>query len=391
MREMADLNYGEKAAIEKLFGMSSGYVLDFSNRTFQEFVLDSVGIDIFNTKYAQASGSKAHRLRSFLATESNAIAGKLLSDLLELMGDAKEGEQANAFRKCEATVARLLAPPVADPPSEFDAMRVTADDKPRSPRKVLASVVQLANDIEAGAAIESLSELARRLSLDVAAIDFDSRFESKQIAVGHTRYTKRMPITDEEIRRDGLINGLWRQLNAISEKRFATASPDQLRKLVEALGQTIRSPDKTPVARKPFRDVHFKVAVSFPGEYREYVSQVVDTLFESLGPDTIFYDIHYQADLARPNLDLLLQETYRNRSDLVVVFLCAEYQAKQWCGLEWRAIRDIIKSRSDESIMFVRFDDAPVDGTLSIDGYIDARAHPPEVVARYILQRVGAA
>jgi hypothetical protein len=30
---MADLSGAEKRKLEKLFGMSSGYVLDFSNRT----------------------------------------------------------------------------------------------------------------------------------------------------------------------------------------------------------------------------------------------------------------------------------------------------------------------------------------------------------------------
>ena len=44
---MSDLSFTEKARLEKLFGMSSGYVLDFSNRTFQEFVADSVQRDIY--------------------------------------------------------------------------------------------------------------------------------------------------------------------------------------------------------------------------------------------------------------------------------------------------------------------------------------------------------
>lgn len=97
----------------------------------------------------------------------------------------------------------------------------------------------------------------------------------------------------------------------------------------------------------------------------------------------------YQAQLARPNLDTLLQEIYRNKSQLIVVFLCAEYAQKQWCGLEWRAVRDIIKSKEDDRVMFVHFDDAPVDGVLSIDGYIDARAFGADDVAKFILQRLG--
>ncbi len=37
---MADLTSPEKRAFERL-GMSGGYVLDFSNRTFSDFVMDT--------------------------------------------------------------------------------------------------------------------------------------------------------------------------------------------------------------------------------------------------------------------------------------------------------------------------------------------------------------
>jgi hypothetical protein len=135
-------------------------------------------------------------------------------------------------------------------------------------------------------------------------------------------------------------------------------------------------------------EIEFKAAISFPGEKRAYVAGVVDALRHTLGVDAIFYDHDYQAQLARPNLDTLLQDIYRNKSELIVVFLCAEYAQKQWCGLEWRAIRDIIKSKEDDRAMFVRFDDAPVDGVLSIDGYIDARSFGAHDVARFIVDRL---
>ena len=93
-------------------------------------------------------------------------------------------------------------------------------------------------------------------------------------------------------------------------------------------------------------------------------------------------------DFPRPNLDVFLQKIYRDRSDLVVIFLCEAYAEKQWCGLEWRAIRDLIKFKRDDQIMFVRFDDAQVEGVFSLDGYIDARINSPEQVADFIIQRV---
>lgn len=133
---------------------------------------------------------------------------------------------------------------------------------------------------------------------------------------------------------------------------------------------------------------HFRVAVSFPGEHRSYVVKVVNALQSKLGEDAVFYDHTYQSQLARPNLDLLLQDIYRNRTDLIVVFLCSEYQQKQWCGLEWRAIRELIKEGADTKLMFVRFDDNKVDGVFSIDGYLDARRNKPQEIACYVVDRL---
>jgi hypothetical protein len=129
--------------------------------------------------------------------------------------------------------------------------------------------------------------------------------------------------------------------------------------------------------------------LSFPGEVRPFVKQVVDHLDDQLGADRYFYDDNYTAQLARPDLDLLLQGIYRKRSRLVVVFLCAAYERKQWCaGVEFRAIRDIIKDRDLERVMFVRMDEGAVDGVFSIDGAVDGRKYGPDAIARMIKQRV---
>jgi Uncharacterized protein containing a TIR (Toll-Interleukin 1-resistance) domain len=133
-------------------------------------------------------------------------------------------------------------------------------------------------------------------------------------------------------------------------------------------------------------EMQFRVALSFPGEKREYVAAVAAEVKKRLGRDAVFYDKDFTAQLARPNLDTLLQRIYLNNSDLVVVFLCAEYESKEWCGLEWRAIRNIIKNKNDHAIMFMRFDHADISGTFSIDGYVDLECTPLEA-ARMIVER----
>ncbi|MCL5786073.1 MAG: TIR domain-containing protein [Candidatus Thermoplasmatota archaeon] len=137
-------------------------------------------------------------------------------------------------------------------------------------------------------------------------------------------------------------------------------------------------------------EMRFKVALSFPDEKRKYVSTVASELKKRLGQGTVFYDKDFTAQLARPNMDLLLERIYRNNSDLVVVFLCSEYEKKDWCGLEWRSIRNIIKNKNDQALMFMRFDSAEVSGVLSIDGYVNLEEITPIDAVRLIVERVRA-
>lgn len=60
---MANMEYIERDYFEQLFEMKTGYVLDFSNRTFQEFVYEKIQVDV----YAKYSGlSKAKMLRQIM-------------------------------------------------------------------------------------------------------------------------------------------------------------------------------------------------------------------------------------------------------------------------------------------------------------------------------------
>lgn len=80
---MANLKSIEKRRLEKYFVMEGGYVCDFTNRTFGDFVFENTGIDIFTEKYSLGSGSKANRLRAFWEKESDYLVAKLLREMLE--------------------------------------------------------------------------------------------------------------------------------------------------------------------------------------------------------------------------------------------------------------------------------------------------------------------
>src|SRR5712692_7432570 len=68
---MSDLPNAEKRKFERLLGMSGGSVLNFSNRTFSDFVFESTRREINDSCYGQGSGSKANRLRTFWNDERN--------------------------------------------------------------------------------------------------------------------------------------------------------------------------------------------------------------------------------------------------------------------------------------------------------------------------------
>jgi hypothetical protein len=115
---------------------------------------------------------------------------------------------------------------------------------------------------------------------------------------------------------------------------------------------------------------------------------VAEHLSHALGRGRVLYDAYWEAELARPDLDTYLQDLYHDESDLVAVFLCHDYRRKDWCGLEWRAVRDLTKRRQAEAIMPLRFDQTEIPGLFSIDGYVEIRDRTPEAIARLILDRL---
>src|SRR5690606_37572195 len=107
--------------------------------------------------------------------------------------------------------------------------------------------------------------------------------------------------------------------------------------------------------------------------HRKLVGGVAKALRSVFGEERVFYDRYHEVELSQYKLDVILQKFYRHEADLIVVFLCGDYSQSEWCGLEWDAIRDLMKSnvRNGEDVMLLRLDDQPVDGMLSIHGFID--------------------
>jgi hypothetical protein len=151
------------------------------------------------------------------------------------------------------------------------------------------------------------------------------------------------------------------------------------------------TPELEQSLRKSVVDIsknNFKVAMSFPGQVRDLVKTISDNIEGELGKGSVFYDNYYVSQLARPGLDTFLQGLYRNRASLIVVFLSGSYQDKKWCGVEFRAIREIIFERQHERVMFVRTGEGAVDGVFDTDGYVDARNFSALEIAGFIMDRI---
>lgn len=79
---MSSLTHIDKHCLEKIFRMESGYVLNFSDRTFSEF-FDQYNVDIYSPKYQASGTSKANTLRAFWELEPDQKVGIVLSGMLD--------------------------------------------------------------------------------------------------------------------------------------------------------------------------------------------------------------------------------------------------------------------------------------------------------------------
>lgn len=109
---MSTLTASDRHVLEKLFGMSSGYVLNFSDNSFGEAVAEAVAIDIHDAKYSTEGTSKAKKLRSFWKLESDHVVGRLLVALIDYHSACysdRASETLALVEKARSIANRLLS------------------------------------------------------------------------------------------------------------------------------------------------------------------------------------------------------------------------------------------------------------------------------------------
>ncbi len=127
---MSRLKVADRTYLETVLGMSSGYVLDFTNATFAHF-FSGIGVDIYEDMYADYGVSKAHRMRTFwqvgtdqeVSLSLEGIADYIEAKKLAGVGHEVSDEQSAHIRE----IAHKLMPSTSSPlPSISSAVTTEA-------------------------------------------------------------------------------------------------------------------------------------------------------------------------------------------------------------------------------------------------------------------------
>ena len=119
---MSSLTGADKLILEKVLGMGSGYVLDFSDVSFGQF-FSSYNVDIHDSRYQTYGTSKANKMRAFWEREPDELVEVVLSALLdvcEVLYDTAGREGDSVLRKKGRKIAASLSGVLPEANSETD-------------------------------------------------------------------------------------------------------------------------------------------------------------------------------------------------------------------------------------------------------------------------------
>ena len=170
------------------------------------------------------------------------------------------------------------------------------------------------------------------------------------------------------------------QLQSVTGKHLEQRTSAAGGRLV-IMGRTDHIED--PGARLGWR---WDVALSFAGAQRSYVEQVAEAL--NTRGVRCFYDADEQIDLWGKYLAEELPVIYGEQAAAVVVFVSAEYAARDYTRHERRAALGRALRERREYVLPARFDDTALPGLPPDVSYIDLRAKTPQQFAALIADKL---
>ena len=130
----------------------------------------------------------------------------------------------------------------------------------------------------------------------------------------------------------------------------------------------------------------FDVAVSFAGEDRELVEEIVSRLKDA--GVRVFYDTDYQAAMWGEDLVEYLDQVYRLKARYAIMFISRFYAEKMWTRHERRsALARALEQRS-AYVLPVRLDSTALEGLRPTLGYLDARLVGPDGIVSATLAKL---
>ncbi|HUW79536.1 MAG TPA: hypothetical protein VMV54_01425 [Acidocella sp.] len=181
----------EMKVVERVLKMNAGYVLDFSDRTFDDFIAREIGVDATAPRYSVDGKSKAKRLRRILHSLAGGQQAKLLRAFLKHRDSPARGEAVepldDEWRRSYDEIIRGLEEQVTEADNIYassswtgrrtirEQVAIVRDLGPVALREIdaLASLLesQRFNDPITADAVQCLRELHEQLGELISAID----------------------------------------------------------------------------------------------------------------------------------------------------------------------------------------------------------------------------
>lgn len=177
--------------IERVLNMRTGYVIDFTDKTFDDFIAHEIGVDATAPRYSVDGKSKAKRLRRILPSLAGGQQAKLLRAFMEYRDSPARGEGVDLlddeWRSSYTAIIQRLEKQVTDADKSYAAsswtgrrtireqVAIVRGLAPVALREIdeLASLVESKrfNDPITADAVQCLRELHEQLGELIAAID----------------------------------------------------------------------------------------------------------------------------------------------------------------------------------------------------------------------------
>ena len=132
--------------------------------------------------------------------------------------------------------------------------------------------------------------------------------------------------------------------------------------------------------------IKYDIAISFAGEDREYVRDLVDKI--SSKDLTVFYDEFEEDNLWGKDLYEYLSDVYSKQAQFCIMVLSKNYIKKNWTRHERKAAQARAFEDCKEYILPLRLDDAVIPGMLSTTGFIDATKKTTEEISKLVQLKI---